>query len=297
MRASSPARSARRVALLVPLWLALVVPLLAFPGGRTSNADDSTKPTHRELEAAYRAEQLAAAERERSTASVQSIIDAETKLQNELLEKAEASGEPLEAAAPLAPGDPRVAPAAPVERDLPPGIFDREETSIPAGAWGNSRKLKVVRLDLDADGDGRPELVRYHDPKSQLLIRQEQDRNYDGVTDAWSSYEWGRIVARVLDSNDDGNPDVWEIYADGRMTRRETDRDDDGVRDAFFRYEGDSLAEERHDSNNDGQIDLIILYENRLRVSAEEDHDTNGDMDTWTTYVVKDGQEVALLHI
>ena len=64
------------------------------------------------------------------------------------------------------------------------------------------------------------------------------------------------------------------------------------------RYVGDdaqrlaSLEEERHDSNNDGQIDLVILYENRLRVSAEEDRDTDGSMDSWTTYVVRDGHEV-----
>ena len=298
MRAKSPARSPRRAAVLVALWLslalalALAVRLPAICEAPASDAAGSAKPTHRELEATYRAEQAVASEREKSAAKVQAIIDAETKLQNELLEKAEAASESLGDPAPLALGDPRVAPAAPEERELPPGIFDREKTSIPAGTWGNSKQLKVVRLSLDADGNGRPELIRYLDPESQLLIRQEQDRNYDGVTDAWSSYEWGRVVARVLDSNDDGNPDVWETYANGLMTRRETDRDGDGVRNAFYRYQGDSLAEERHDSNNDGQIDLIILYENRFRVSAEEDQDTDGGMDTWTTYVVKGGQEV-----
>ena len=44
------------------------------------------------------------------------------------------------------------------------------------------------------------------------MIRQIEDRNYDGVQDTWSDLEWGAVVARVLDSNDDGNPDTWETY-------------------------------------------------------------------------------------
>jgi hypothetical protein len=229
---------------------------------------------------------------ERGRERVQAAIDRQLKLQTELLEESDSSVEPPERAQLPADLGPRSAPRAPELRELPLEIFDRESTSIPPGSWAGRKKLKVVRLSLDADGDGRPELVRYQDPKSKLLLRQEQDRNYDGVTDCWTRYEWGEIVARVLDSNDDGNPDIWERYAKGRMSTRETDRDDDGVRDAFYRYTGDSLEEERHDSNNDGQIDLIILYEDRLRVSAEEDRDTDGSMDSWTTYVVRDGREV-----
>jgi hypothetical protein len=228
----------------------------------------------------------------RSRAQVQRAIDEQLRLQTELLAESESAAPPQEQSDPLAEAGPRAAPRAPQPREMPLEIFDRQSTSIPAGSWAGRRKRKVIRLSLDADGDGRPELVRYLDPKSDLLLRQEQDRNYDGVTDSWSSYEWGEIVARVLDSNDDGNPDVWERYSKGRMTSRETDRDDDGVRDAFYRYEGDSLEEERHDSNNDGRIDLVILYENRHRVSAEEDRDTNGGMDSWTTYVVRNGREV-----
>ena len=187
---------------------------------------------------------------------------------------------------------PRAAPGPPKERELPIAIFDSERKSIPPGTWGNRDRLKVLELTLDADGDGSPELVRWIDRESKLRIRQEEDRNYDGITDAWSDYEWGEIVARVLDSNDDGNPDVWELYSKGRMTSREIDRDDDGVRDAFYRYAGDSLREERHDSNNDSQIDLIVRYENRIRVSVEEDQDIDGKMDTWTSYITVDGHEV-----
>jgi len=180
--------------------------------------------------------------------------------------------------------DPRIADAAPRDRKLPSEIFDESRVEIPVGQWGNARVLIVRKLELDADGDRKPELVRYIDRASGEKLRQEEDRNYDGITDAISEYRDGRLSVRVLDSNDDGNPDVWESYAAGLIVLREIDRDDDGVRDVFYRYQGDSLAQERHDANNDGRVDLLIVYENRLRIRTEEDTDRDGRVDTWTLY-------------
>lgn len=243
------------------------------------------------LDAAHEAEQAAEADRRKADARVQTLIDEQLKIQAELADESKTAGAETEGIE-LGEANPRIAPGPPEERELPIQIFDSEEMWIPPGTWGNRRRLKVIALTLDADGNGKPELTRWIDRESKLQVRRHEDRNYDGVTDTWSDYEWGAIVARVLDSNDDGNPDVWERYEKERMVSREVDRDDDGVRDAFYRYEGDSLVEERHDSNNDGQVDLVILYEDRLRVSAEEDHDTDGKMDTWTTYVSVKGKEV-----
>ena len=50
--------------------------------------------------------------------------------------------------------DPRVAPSAPKDRQLPLAIFEKEEVTIPAGDWGNDKKMKVVKRSLDADQDG-----------------------------------------------------------------------------------------------------------------------------------------------
>ena len=205
------------------------------------------------------------------------------------------TGRRTEIPRPAVPGgelaDPRVASPAPVERELPGEIFDTSRVEIAPGRWGNSEPIQAIRQLLDADGDGKPELVRYVERESGLLIRQEEDRNYDGVTDAWSSYEAGRIVSRILDGNDDGSPDVWERYRDGLLSSRELDRNDDGVKDVFYRYRGDSLSEEKHDADNDGVVDLIIVYRARLRVRAEEDVDRDGRMDTWTRYVSPAGVE------
>lgn len=189
--------------------------------------------------------------------------------------------------------NPRIAARTPIPRDLPVAIFDEEKVEVPEDEWGNNKRMTLLRRVLDADGDGKPEIERFIDPKSDLMVRQIEDRNYDGVQDAWSDFEWGAVSARVLDTNDDGNPDTWETYADGRMTHREVDREDDGVRDAFYFYEGDDLTKEMHDTNNDGKIDRVIRFQARRRIRSEEDHDHDGRMDVWTIFSVDTVQELA----
>jgi antitoxin component YwqK of YwqJK toxin-antitoxin module len=187
--------------------------------------------------------------------------------------------------------DPRVAPAAPKDRELPLAIFEKEKVTIPAGEWGNKKKLEVVKRSLDADRDGSPEQIRYYDESGEI-IRKEQDQNFDSRMDAWSTYRNGSLRERVLDTSGDGKPDAWETYETGKMTKRQVDRDRDGVRDAFYTYERGSLVEERHDADNDGNMDLIVTYEDRHRVRAEEDRDKNGGIDMWSTYRVVDDVEI-----
>ena len=262
---TSPPRAAAPSVLRITLaaLLGLVASTLPAPSG-------SAEPTAAELQA----------EIERQQALLQRIQE---------LDQADVEPAPEPPPSEL---DARAAPRAPELRELPVAIFDESKATIPAQQWGNPRRLVLVRRALDADGDGKPELLRFVDPESGLLIRQEADRNYDGRIDTWSDYEWGALVRRMLDSNDDGNPDGWEVYEKGRMTSRQVDRDDDGVRDGFYTYENDSLALERHDTNNDGEIDRVIHYRDRKRTSAEEDVDKDGRTDVWYRYEVRDGTEL-----
>ena len=173
------------------------------------------RPDHPQLEAAYEAEQKAEEDHRAAEGRMKALIDEQLSFQSDLMDKSRAKSGPADV---LGDASPRIAPGPPAERELPLAIFDREDVSIPPGTWGNRSRLKLLRLTLDADGDGKPELTRWIDRESKLQIRREEDRNYDGVTDAWSEYEWGEIVSRVVDSNDDGNPDVWERYEKARMT-------------------------------------------------------------------------------
>jgi len=190
--------------------------------------------------------------------------------------------------------NPRVAPDAPKDRELPLSVFEMEPVTIIAGSWGNDEPMEVMRGVLDADEDGMPEQIRFFDAESMVLLRKEQDTNFDGTLDVWNTYEAGRLVARVRDTDEDAEADVWEHYENERMTHRTIDRDRDGMADAFYQYAGDILVEERHDANNDGSVDRRIRYQNLFRQSAEEDLDRDGQMDVWMTYSVSHGKEVVV---
>jgi hypothetical protein len=239
-----------------------------------------------------------AARAEQDGAEVQEAIRKQLELQRELLSAVdEAEESPSWAELPEPVGgsrpEPRAAPRAPRERELPPEIFDVSRIRVPEGAWGeDQQEMRVVRQTLDADRNGRPELVRYLSPESKLVLRQEEDRDYDGRIDAVTTYEWGAPVARSLDEGGDGKPDTWERYRGERMVSREVDTDEDGVRDAFFRYEGDSLVEESQDTDGDGHVDVRVVYRDRRRVRSEQDRDQDGRMDMWSHYTVVDGEEL-----
>ena len=230
-------------------------------------------------------------------------IQAELQRQDELLHQIEqqealrdsaaaAIGDPISNEELEQRVDPRSAPAAPRDRELPIAIFEEKHTTIAKKSWDNDKKLEVVQRTLYADRDGKPEQIRYFDEKTGEMIRKEQDRNYDGRSDAWHVYEAGQLVSRKLDNNADGRVDVWETYTDGLMSTREVDRDGDSVRDAFYVYEGDVLMSERHDADNDGRPDLLVTYRMRFRVLTEEDTDRNGRLDSWTSWAVVDDREV-----
>jgi hypothetical protein len=78
--------------------------------------------------------------------------------------------------------DPRSAPRAPEERELPLAIFDKEKVKVRRGAWGdNERDLELTKRTLDADMDSKPEQVRYYDEETGQMLRMEQDRSGSAI--------------------------------------------------------------------------------------------------------------------
>jgi antitoxin component YwqK of YwqJK toxin-antitoxin module len=235
--------------------------------------------------------------------SLEAEIEAELQRQEELLRQIErdealrtedtAAEDEADDETLIARADPRAAPAAPEERDLPLSIFEEEQRTVAKGQWSNAKEIDVLARSLDADRDGNPEEVRYHDAATGRILRKEEDKNYDGTIDSWSSYESGVLVEIRRDNNEDGEVDEWQRYGpDGRMAAREVDRDYDGGRDAFFVYEGGSLIEERHDGDSDGSVDRIVRYQQRAIVSSEEDRNRDGRTDTWTYFETIGDKEV-----
>jgi hypothetical protein len=230
---------------------------------------------------------------------VQGEIDAELRRQEVLqrsrdlseigraLNGSSASDETLDQRA-----NPRLAPQAPVDRDLPIAIFDSEEIEVPPETFGNSDPMLVIKRSLDADRDGNPEQIRYVDKESGEMIRKEADQDYDGTLDTWQTYSGNSLTERTLDSNNDGRVDTWERYWGGLMVERVIDRNGDGGKDAVYTFSDGSLVEERHDRNDDGESDLIVTYQGRQKTRTREDHSGDGQIDTWTTHVVVNGVEL-----
>ncbi len=266
------------------------VPFQGGPGG--SGRGGAGSPTGREEDLDRQIEAEVARQD-----SLEAEIEAELRRQEELLRQidrddalrqAEEAQKPTDTA--MLDTDPRAAPRAPAERDLPLSIFDEQRRTVPAGTWGNERPLDAVVRSLDADRDGAPEEVRYYDARTGALLRKENDENYDGTMDTWTTYDAGLVAEIVRDANGDGKPDEWERYGrDGRMETREVDRDGDGTRDAFYSYEGGSLVEERHDGNSDGRIDRVVHYEQRRIARTEEDTNGDGVLDTTTFFAAGPG--------
>ena len=212
-------------------------------------------------------------------------------------ERPQQAGADVSAPPPPVPGDASgvlSAPSAPATPELDLAQLASQTTSLPAGSWANAQDLPVVKRSLDADGNGRPEEVRYYDVQTNELLRREEDRDLDGNPDAWSRYEGGELVERVIDTNADGRPDEWEFYSKGRMTLREVDSDQDGNKDVSYVYRNDSLAEVRRDTDADGAVDRVEIFEHRQRVQVIEDTNRDQRMDTWTSYRVVGGQEVVV---
>jgi CheY-like chemotaxis protein len=146
----------------------------------------------------------------------------------------EAASQPAASGA-TASVDPLDAPPVPKDRDLPASIFEEKPRQVAKGEWGNDKPIEVLARSLDADRDGAPEEVRYHDQKTGVILRKEEDRDYDGRIDTWVRYDAGIPVAIERDTDGDGKLDEWQSYGrDGRMARREVDRNADGTRDAFY---------------------------------------------------------------
>jgi hypothetical protein len=174
-------------------------------------------------------------------------------------------------------GDPLAAPVARAPRKIPDSIFDTEYRS-------DGTRERIVKT-LDADRDGRPEIVIGMDGETGQLQTRAEDTNYDGTLDSTTIYDkTGKIENLEEDTNHDGVADRWTGYENEVGNRVEVDRDFDGIRDAFYTYQDGTLALEEHDTNGDGVIDRRVEYASRRRSVELEDRDFNGTMDFRTFY-------------
>lgn len=138
--------------------------------------------------------------------------------------------------------------------------------------------------DYDDNQDGHQDRSFIY--RSGVLSRTEMDRNFDGRTDAWETFDHrGEIERGEQDDNFDGRPDAWFLYKNGRVANSRSDADFDGRPDWFGTYENGivirmdcrpnessivvrrdiyeygGLREEWVDENQDGVFDYKILLD------------------------------------
>jgi hypothetical protein len=132
----------------------------------------------------------------------------------------------------------------------------------------------VVCVELDTNHDGTLDLVRLFNEKG-LMESEEADRNFDGKSDVWISYEDGLVTKQVFDNQFRGEPDEWQYFRsvcaksqkDGtcpekraELKRTERDRNGDGKVDTWEFYVADTnglpkLERIGIDTDGDGKVD------------------------------------------
>jgi hypothetical protein len=132
----------------------------------------------------------------------------------------------------------------------------RKETSMEAeGCQVNARGAQK----LDANGDGRPEVVR-------VLLK-------------------GREVCRAVDLNLDGRVDRTSYFSEtGGLRRVESDFDRDGRLDEIALFSNGIPTEKRSATTMDGRIDTWDYFSGGKLTRTERDQDGDGVVDQWWEY-------------
>lgn len=120
---------------------------------------------------------------------------------------------------------------------------------------GGGSEGRVICMEVDTNRDGVLDLLRIFTDKGDLES-EEADRNYDGKSDLWVTYEKGQIAKQSFDSKFAGKADEFHYYRDGKLKRIERDRNGDGKVDVWEYYVNGRLERMGVDQDLDGRIDV-----------------------------------------
>jgi hypothetical protein len=169
-------------------------------------------------------------------------------------------------------GDPESATRCEVGADRESSEYDTSGDHVPdvrkvfkvMGTPPTVRLVLVCR-ESDLNADGKKDVVRYYNDEGRPM-REEADRNFDGMMDEVTYFQDGQIVRKEVDSDANGivdlktffdagkpqraeadlagrstasewKPNRWEYFEANRMVRMGTDLDGDGRVDRWDRDE------------------------------------------------------------
>ena len=137
--------------------------------------------------------------------------------------------------------------------------------------WCYMDGSRVIRIDIDTDGDGKVDRWEHYDA-AQRLEKVGISTRHDGVEDAWQFLNDDGSIARVeISLRRDGKVTRVEHYEHGRLLSAEEDDDEDGRMDKWETYEGERLASVAFDTTHRGTPDRRLIYAADGRVSVHAD--------------------------
>ena len=126
--------------------------------------------------------------------------------------------------------------------------------------WSYMDGARAVRIDIDADEDGKIERWEYYGP-NQKLEKVGFSRSNDGKEDAWSYPGEGGAIERIeMSTKRDGKVTRVEHFKADRLVAAEEDGDQDGRIDKWETYDGDRLASVSFDTQHRGTADRRLIY-------------------------------------
>ena len=179
-------------------------------------------------------------------------------------------------------------------------IASENKTQSMSGDFEENPNFK--RQEFDLNGDGTPDMHKFHDPQG-ILVRKSADLNTDGKVDIWIDYDPsgakekeafdldfdgridlvefyknGELVRKEIDFQFDERPDIWKYYMEGRMVRKEVDSNRNGSPDYWeFYNEKGEISRIGRDLDGDGQIDVEEKPERPKTMTEEEKMEEQAD--------------------
>jgi uncharacterized protein YuzE len=126
--------------------------------------------------------------------------------------------------------------------------------------WSYMDGARAVRIEIDADEDGKIERWEYYGA-SQKLEKVGFSRSKDGKEDAWSYPGAAGAIERIeMSTRRDGKVSRVEHFNADRVVAAEEDSDQDGQIDKWETYEGDRLVSVAFDTQHRGSADRRLVY-------------------------------------
>jgi hypothetical protein len=126
--------------------------------------------------------------------------------------------------------------------------------------WSYMDGARAVRIDIDADEDGKIERWEYYGA-NQKLEKVGFSRSKDGKEDAWSYAGAAGSIERIeMSTRRDGHVNRVEHFKADRLIAAEEDSDHDGRIDKWETYDGDRLVSVAFDTLHRGTADRRLVY-------------------------------------